>query len=174
MIKQSELKTILTKAVQDGVKITEADIAFVALRNILPEDVAFRVLHSPMESTTLADYKVSAKIKYLEKELVPYGLGVEEFDDISDAENKADLIKLLHKVQEAYEDGTLDTKDALKLETDIRVKLKDKFQDKLEEDSEKRIIIVPQKHDIICPHSHRECTYMPTKEACKKYYKLTE
>lgn len=174
MLKKSDIKSIISKASQDGHKITEADIAFVVLCNELPEDMAFHTTHLINAKETLDRYKNSEKIQYLKKSLIPYGIGVAEFDDISRAENKGELIKLLQEVQQARENGDLETKDALKLETDIRVKLNDKFQDKDEEDLEKRVIIVPQKHDIICPHSHRECTYMPTKEACIKYYKLEE
>ena len=64
-------------------------------------------------------------------------------------------------------------KDAIKIEADIRVKLNDKFNIE-EEEGQKRIIVVPQKHDIICKFTNRECSAMPSKEACMKYYNLID
>ena len=99
--------------------------------------------------------------------------GVVSEDDITFEENKQGLIKLLKKTEEAVEKKLMDTKDALKLQTDIRVKLNDKF-DTSESNDNKHIIVVPSKHDMICPHTNYECTFMPTKEACMKYYNIKD
>ena len=99
--------------------------------------------------------------------------GTISVDDITFEENKQGLIKLLNQITKAKADGIMDTKDAFKLETDIRVKLNDKF-DTAESTENKHIIVVPSKHDIICPHTNYECTFMPTKEACMKYYNIKD
>ena len=62
---------------------------------------------------------------------------------------------------------------ASKVVLDARVKLNDKFNIE-EAEGQKRIIIVPQKHDIICKWTQRGCSSMPSKEACMKYYKLID
>ena len=105
--------------------------------------------------------------------LEPFGIGSVNEELITREQNKTELIRLLKEIKTLAESKKIDAKDAVKMEADIRVKLNDKFE--MEESlSQKRIIIVPQKHDIICPHTNRECTSMPTKEACMKYYGLKD
>lgn len=92
---------------------------------------------------------------------------------ITKEENKAELIKMLDEIDAALQRKEIQFKDAMALKRDIRVKLNDKFE--MEESTkEKRIIVVPQKHDYVCPHTNRECTKMPSKEACMEYYGLIE
>ena len=92
---------------------------------------------------------------------------------ITKEENKAELIKMLDDIDDALQKKQIAFKDAMSLKRDIRVKLNDKFE--MEESTkEKRIIIVPQKHDYVCPHTNRECSKMPSKEACMEYYGLIE
>lgn len=123
-------------------------------------------------------YFYSRKIQELNKELAPFKTTDEDSgditeDDISFEENKQGLIKLLKNVRKASEKGQIEAKDAMKLETDIRVKLNDKF-DTGEGDTDRHIVVVPSKHDIVCPHTNMECTYMPTKKACMEFYKLKD
>lgn len=146
-------------------------------------DIAYLVLCDTFSQQRAADLTLGAnaqsRIKKHKKDfgklaemLKPFGVGADGYD-ISREENKAELIKLLAEIDDAMATGVVSKKDGLKMQTDIRVKLNDKFEMEAA-GGQKRIIVVPQKHDMICPHTNKECTQMPTKEACIDYYKLKE
>ena len=92
---------------------------------------------------------------------------------ITKEENQSGLVRLLRMVEQARLEGTLDLDKSIQLEKDIRVKLNAQF-DMEQSEKEKRIIVVPRKHLYICPHTNRECSNMPPKEVCMKYYDLVE
>lgn len=173
MIKKENIEYVLGKADGEGYEASEKDIAFIILQDKCEDKGwAYNMIFGDKPKTAkLNEYIESAKIKFIAEMLKPFGIGITNTATISREQNKAELISLLKDIEEAQRSGDMETKDALKLKTDIRVKLNDKFD--MEEDEEsKHIIVVPSKHDIICPHTNRECTYMPTKEACMKYYKF--
>ena len=88
-------------------------------------------------------------------------------------ENRAALLRQIEEIEEAYRDKKISFKDKSAQIYAIRFRLQDKF-DMDRSGDERRIIVVPQKHDFICPHTNRECSAMPSKEACMKYYNLKE
>ncbi|MGN1155923.1 MAG: hypothetical protein ACI4TK_07085 [Agathobacter sp.] len=92
---------------------------------------------------------------------------------ITREENRQGFIDLLAKIEEGLAQGRISFKDAMALEKDIRARLNDKF-DMQKSDKERRIIVVPQKHLFICKYTNRECSNMPPKEVCMKYYNLVE
>lgn len=104
-----------------------------------------------------------AGIQALEKEELPY----------TKEENKAALLRQIDEIEEAYQKGKISFKDKSSQIYAIRFRLQDKF-DMERSGDERRIIVVPQKHDYICPYTHRECSKMPSKEACMEYYNLKE
>lgn len=111
--------------------------------------------------------------QFAQKLLQPHGIGMPATFEITKEENKQAMVKLIQKVQFARDQKRIRWADALKIEQDIRTKLNDKF-DMESKQKEQKIIVVPQKHDIICPHTNRQCTFMPTKEACIQFYKLKD
>lgn len=168
------------------------DIAFNILRDIVGCEVAgYLVFKAPV--TKLQKYATSNKSRLIRKMLAELGVGPVALKkeepaktvsqepvnketvtaELTKEQNKADLIELLGRIRVLTERGELLPRDAVKLESDIRVRLNDKFEMEKSED-ERRIIVVPQKHDMVCPHTHHECTYMPTKKACMDYYKLKD
>lgn len=172
----------------ENFSVEKRDIVFAILRNIVGVEVAGYL--TSRDVTKLEKYAYSRKSSLLVKKLDELGIrptnGVvptdntvvpaeenDEAESLTKEQNKAELIKMLQRVRKMTELGMLEAKDGLKMETDIRVRLQDKFEMERSED-ERRIIVVPQKHDIICPHTNRECTFMPTKEACIEYYKIKE
>lgn len=166
MIAYNDVKEIIDSLKSDGIDVRVRDVAYLILCDTfsdktIPEKVVYKANDIPTSETLAA----------LSEKLKPFGIG--EINTISKDENREELLKLLNRIQDGERAGLIDPKDAIKIEADIRVKLNDKFNIE-EEDTKKRIIVVPQKHDIICPHTNRECTYMPSKEACKKHYKLIE
>jgi hypothetical protein len=171
MLKKRDIKEIIESVNAKGLSVDEKDVVFLILCDKIEAGAAYVFAHGK-ETKDMPRYRGSKSIVALSEALLPFGVGSPD-EGITKAENKAELIKLLDKLKKAEENKEIEAKDALKIETDIRVKLNDKFEME-EEEGRKRIIVVPQKHDLICPHTHKECTYMPTKEACMKHYNLKE
>lgn len=166
MISYNDIKDIINSLKTEGIEARVRDVAYLVMcDSFVDKALAAKVAYQE-------DEKPSNKVlSTLAEKLKPFGIGA--VTTISKDENREELLKLLQKVQGAEKEGTIDPKDAIKIEADIRVKLNDKFNIE-EEEGQKRIIVVPQKHDIICKWTSRECSAMPSKEACMKYYNLID
>lgn len=181
MITNANIDEIIKKVKDElNKQVTLRDVMFIINESLFEDrKTAYKASFGEVISDNDLDvYIYSERIQKLIELLAPFTKsnsdnGVVSEDDITFEENKQGLIKLLKKTKQAEEDGLIETKDALKLQADIRVKLNDKF-DTAESTENKHIIVVPSKHDIICPHTNYECTFMPTKEACIKYYNLKD
>ena len=97
----------------------------------------------------------------------------DEIESYNKEENKAALLAQIEEIEEAYKQGNISFKDKSAQIYAIRFRLQDKFELQ-RSDKEKRIIVVPAKHLFLCPHTNRECSNMPPKEVCMKYYNLVE
>lgn len=166
MISYNDIKDIINSLKTEGIEARVRDVAYLVMCDaFVDKGLAAKVAYQE-------DDKPSNKVlSTLAEKLKPFGIGA--VTTISKDENREELLKLLQRVQDAEREGTIDPKDAIKIEADIRVKLNDKFNIE-EEEGQKRIIVVPQKHDIICKFTNRECSAMPSKEACMKYYNLID
>lgn len=166
MISYNDIKDIINSLKTEGIEARIRDVAYLVMcDSFVDKALAAKVAYQE-------DEKPSNKVlSMLADKLKPFGIGA--VTTISKDENREELLKLLQRVQDAEREGTIDPKDAIKIEADIRVKLNDKFNIE-EEEGQRRIIVVPQKHDIICKHTNRECSAMPSKEACMKYYNLID
>lgn len=166
MISYNDIKDIINSLKTEGIEARVRDVAYLVMcDSFVDKGLAAKVAYQE-------DEKPSNKVlSTLSEKLKPFGIGA--VTTISKDENREELLKLLQRVQDAEREGTIDPKDAIKIEADIRVKLNDKFNIE-EEEGQRRIIVVPQKHDIICKHTNRECSAMPSKEACMKYYNLID
>lgn len=166
MISYNDIKDIINSLKTEGIEARVRDVAYLVMCDaFVDKGLAAKVAYQE-------DEKPSNKVlSTLAEKLKPFGIGA--VTTISKDENREELLKLLQRVQDAEREGTIDPKDAIKIEADIRVKLNDKFNIE-EEEGQKRIIVVPQKHDIICKWTSRECSAMPSKEACMKYYNLID
>lgn len=152
--------------------MTAEDVAFAALCDTFEDkNFAYRIAYGKKGDGDVL-YE-TPRFKKMLVALEPFGVGVVNVAAITKEQNKNDLIKLLERVQMLGESKAIDIKDALKMEGDLRVKLNDKFEME-ETQKQKRIIIVPSKHDIVCPHTNRECNFWPSKAACMKHYQLKE
>lgn len=172
MIKKEDIKMVLDSTRADFPTVTASDVAFLVLCDTFAEkDFAYRVAYGK-KGDGEALY-ISKDMQRLLAILEPFGVGKVTGATITKEQNKQDLIKLLARVQKLGAEKAIDIKDALKLEGDLRVKLNDKFEME-ENQNRRRIIIVPSKHDILCPHTNRECNFWPTKNACMKHYNLKE
>lgn len=173
MIKKDDIRVILKSTRQEWATVSEKDIAFAVLCDTFADKAtAYKMAYGKTSADAETHYR-SAGMQKLLAVLEPFGIGSVNEEMITREQNKTELIRLLKEIKTLAESRKIDAKDAVKMEADIRVKLNDKFEME-ESQSQKRIIIVPQKHDMICPHTNRECTSMPTKEACMKYYGLKD
>ena len=103
----------------------------------------------------------------------PMSLQKDDKETYTKEENKAALLAQIEEIEDAYIQGQITFKDKSAQISAIRFRLQDKFE--LEKsDKERRIIVVPAKHLFICKHTNRECSNMPPKEVCMKYYNLVE
>lgn len=170
MIENKDIQDIIASVSTEWQDVCEKDVAYLALCDVFADK---RKAAELAYGARLADRpeKFPKGVSALKSVLQSFGVGVVSADDVSREENKSALIRLLPRIKAAVDSGELEVRDGLKLETDIRVKLNDKFE--MEADrGQKHLIVVPQKHDMVCPHTNKECTYMPSKKACIDYYKL--
>lgn len=93
--------------------------------------------------------------------------------DYTKEDNKAALLAQIDEIEQAFSNGEISFKDKSAQISAIRFRLQDKFELEVS-DKEKRYILLPRKHIFICPHTNRECSNIPEKEACMKYYGLVE
>lgn len=170
MIGTNDIKDIINSLKTEGIEIRVRDVAYLVMCDSLTDKaLAAKVAYQD-------DEKPSSKVlSVLADKLKPFGIGA--FTTISKDENREELLKEIAAMKEIADnakDGDPDTyMKASKIVIDARVKLNDKFNIE-EEEGQRRIIVVPQKHDIICKWTSRECSAMPSKEACMKYYNLID
>lgn len=174
MITKDSIRKIRASMSKGWSDMRLSDLAFGILLSVVedPQTVAAMVYgQRQVDGKELAKTK---KVEALRKCLKEYGIG-RQIDDktISREENRSELIAMIDEIRSGMSSGKVKPEAGLNMIKDIRVKLNDKFEIEAS-GANKRIIVVPQKRDIICPHTHRECTYMPTREACMRYYNLTE
>lgn len=173
MIKKDDIKIVLESVRPDWQSVSEKDIAFAILCDTLEDkNLAFRIAYRSTGKEADEFYN-RPRFKKLLGALEPFGVGIVDNNTITKEENKTELLKMLDRIDYLLDNGDLEPKDAIKMQTDIRVKLNDKFEME-ESQKQKRIIVVPSKHDIVCPKTNRECNYWPTKKACCNHFGLID
>lgn len=173
MLKKENIKMVLETVRADWEKADEKDVAFAILCDAFEDKtLAYRIAYRKTDKDADKFYQ-TPRFKKLLEVLEPFGIGNVNNNAITREENKNELLKMLDKIQEAVARHEIETKDALKMQTDIRVKLNDKFEME-ESQKQKRIIVVPSKHDIVCPMTRRECNFWPTRKACVKHFGLID
>lgn len=173
MLSNENISDVLGAAGGSG-SLSLRDIAFLVLCDTISDKEAiYRIVYEEPCSNA-GSFISSDKMKSLAEALQPFGVGRKEYAGISREENQSELIKMLDEIKSAMEAGDMERGQGLKMMADIRVKLQDKFDMEESDNEQRHLIIVPQKHDLICPHTNRECTQMPSKEACIRYYGLSE
>jgi len=188
MITIEDIENIVSDLRGQTYKASKGDITFALLSGIVGNEVAsYLAFNTPVSN--LPKYIKGTKLKCVRKALIGFGLlgdkpaastttqNEKEIPqgkrEITKEENREALMAELDEISRLQRNGDLDAKDAVMARARIRFELNKNFEMDKSED-ERRILIVPQKHDIVCPHTHFECTYMPTKEACMEHYNLKE
>lgn len=175
MLSNENINDIIKAARGTSDTANERDLAFLVLCDMYADkDAAFKVVYPERGGVTAAEYMTTDRIKAVLTAARPFGVGVEKGSSVSREENQEQLVRMLARIESAMDDGDIEPAQGLKMMADIRVKLQDKFDMDQSDDSQKHIIVVPQKHDYICPHTNRECSKMPSKDACMAYYGLSD
>lgn len=167
-----------------GYEVSVRDISYVLLsKEYDSESIAYKSIFGKDSDKDIIDgYVKSKKIVFLnnyiksnfkkEKEPKKKKSSVNgDLEDITFEENKSAIIDLIQKIKYQAEIGTIEPKDALKMELDARTKLNDKFD--VEKEQGQQYVIVEKKFNFICPHLHKEC-YVYTKEDLMEKYGLIE
>lgn len=189
---ENELKHITDEAKKRGHDVRIRDIAYALLRARFEDElVAYSVIFGvPEKDDDISCYEKLDSSKYLlryfKKEMSPKEKETESSadllalltknqkqgngdGDLSFEENKAAMIELIKRTEEALEDGSIDVDKGLKILSDLRVKLNDKF--KVADKEVEQYIIVQPKYNTICEHTRREC-WVQTKEFAMEHWHL--
>lgn len=175
---EQDIETIRKELQEDWQPLGVRDIALAILLETI-EDPRMAVAGATSPRKAALDASAAPEMAHLREVLrrvMHLQAGPSEVpnvDTISKEENRSELIKMISVIERDMDEGAIERKDGLRLIADIRVKLNDKFEIE-ETDSQRRLIVVPQKRNLICAHTQRECTFWPTKEACMQHYKLRE
>lgn len=178
------LDTILRQAADRGLSPRLRDVAYAILQPTFGPDVTLHLIF-PSDADDLDPnlYEATPQYKFLRSvidnttrppensESNHPTLPSDNSEPITFEENKAQMVALLQEIQAAKTDGTLDIRDAIKLETEIRTKLNDKFE--TDSRTAEQYIIVQPKFDTVCPYTRREC-YTMTKQFAIQAFGLVD
>lgn len=184
MIKVSDIRQIVKDAKVSGHKAAcEADVVFAVLCGQLAyKELAYKYAYGTDDTKQAEAHFLTERISFIVAALRGYcattGSNGEDTEkdlesSLTKEQNTQEYIRLIARTEEAMRHKRISEKDGLKLIGEYRTRLNDKFVGMEEENKEQHIIIVPAKHDLICPHTNKECYQWPSKEACMEHYNLT-
>jgi hypothetical protein len=191
-----KIEKVIDEARKFGQDVTIRDVAYALLRTFLDNDLMCYtvVFGSPGKDNDISCYESLDKFDWLtkyfrqrseQKERAAQGADViaeiarrkaekkeeQPTQDITFEENKAAMIELIERTEQALSSGTIDPDKGLKTIADLRVKLNDKF--KVEDKSSEQYVIVQPKFNHICSITRKEC-WLQTKEYAKQHWNLIE
>ena len=188
MITNEQIRQTINDCAKAGHAIGMRDISYILLcKHYEDHSTAYRILFgldADFNAEYAYTYDQTASINYL-RDYVEFNLSddtsakkkkkkkISDDDDISFEENKAEILNLIKATKQAFENGEIEAKDALKIEADLRVKLNDKFS--VTEEVKDQIVVVSQKYDAICGRCGCEVARRPiSKEEAMEMYDLIE
>lgn len=187
MISNEQIRQTINDCNKAGYSVGMRDISYVILcKHYEDHATAYRILFgldADFNAEYASTYDQTLAINYL-RDYVEFNLSDDTQhkkkkkklsldDDISFEENKAEILNLIRATKQAFENGEIEAKDALKIEADLRVKLNDKFS--VTEDVKDQIVVVNQKYDSICARCGTEVARRPiSKEEAMEMYDLIE
>lgn len=184
MITNEQIRIIITDCKNIGYNVGMRDIAYIILCDALEDaSTAYRILFGLDKDFDIdmhESYSESESIRHLRRFVenmdgspIKRGKRMLAGDDISFEENKSEIIKLIQRTKELLASGEIEAKDALKIESDLRVKLNDKFN--VQSDKRSQVIYVQPKYSHICEITRKECFFKEmTKEEAMRKYNLVE
>ena len=190
-MKEDYIKKITDEAAKRGHEVRIRDVAYALLRYKFNAQMAYMVVFGVSQNENdVETYEKSESTKYLiravakdiepkvEKnnnaelaELLSQKKPVEKSEDgdITFEENKAAMVELIQRTENALADGSIDTDKGLKIIADLRVKLNDKFE--VADKEVQQYVVVQPKFSHICEWTRREC-WLQTKEYAMEHWHL--
>lgn len=178
-IRVDDLQRIVSDGKKIGYDLRIADIFYVFdLQRFESKNVVYTVLFGKTYSNdNIEKYDNSDKIKFLKRYIssnypidgFPLKFGgsnkgdkaeIKQYEDITFEENKEALIKLLERTQQMAKEGKIEEKDAIKIQSDIRLKLNNYFN--VSEKQDEQRVIVYKKYTDICICGRE--IYKPTRD----------
>ena len=180
MFNSSEVKEMISACNAKGYSVGMRDVAYVMLKKQVNDaTLVYKMLFgrdnnfNVMEAEIYDKSEAMTELSSIFDEMFSAHSVSNAESNISFEENKAEIIRLIKRTKEALASGEIDAKDALKIESDLRVKLNDKFNVQSEE--REQVIYVTQKYNDTCPYCSHEIARRPlSKEEAMEMYKLTE
>lgn len=194
-MQQFKIENIISEGNKYGYDISIRDVAYGLLRTVLDNALMCYVVvfGQPKNDSDIEVYEQLEKVKYLfrhfDKLLTPKEREKSseeilasikarqpqreesEMGNITFEENKAAMVELIQRTEDALNEGKIDPDKGLKIIADLRVKLNDKF--KVEDKTAEQYIIVQPKFNHICEYTHKEC-WLQTKEYAKQHWHLID
>lgn len=169
-----KIKNITDAGRKKGLNIKVKDVAFHILRTVVGDSmVAYRATISAAATTNVVNAYEKGAIQKFIRDWTAQNLkdSITE-SNLSFEDNKAALIKMIKDVERLEEMGELEHKDAIKMITDIRVKLNDKFS--VQDDDNTHVVVVPPKYNKICPRFHVECYEQTAEYAMSQFHLIPD
>ena len=176
MINKERIDKIKAEFFGKGIDISTTNIGFAVLSIVMGDELAYEAIFG---GAVMGDYARSERIAKLKEKVADYiggdsivvGGGAKA--DITFEENKAYVIELRQRTEQAMQDGVLDTKDGLTILKDLSVKLNDKFN--VADKTINQVVVVNQKYSSVCEYCHHEIAPYPiSKEEAMRIYGLVE
>ena len=176
MINKERIDKIKAEFFGNGIEVSTTDIGFAVLSIVMGDDLAYEAIFG---GAVMGDYAKSERITKLKEKVTDYigsssivvGGGAKA--DITFEENKAYMIELKRRTEQAMQDGDIDTKDGLTILKDLSVKLNDKFN--VADKTINQVVVVNQKYSSVCEYCHHEIAPYPiSKEKAMRMYGLVE
>lgn len=173
-ITKEKIDRVSQEAKMKGVDVRLRDIGYYVIAKVFDSvELAYRmVFETNATDTQISAYDGGATQTFVKdwfkRESTVDGLN----DDLTFTENRQALIDMLNEITELAQAGEIPQKDAMKMKTDIRVKLTDKFQ--IQDSGGETIVVVPPKFDFVCPHTSRECYQMNAEYAKRRFHLIDD
>ena len=175
MINKERIEKIKAEFFGKGLDISTTDIGYAVLSNVMGDELAYEAIFG---GKVTEDYANSERITALKSKVAEY-IGSETVTsggtmaDITFEENKAYMIELKRRTEQAMRDGDIETKDGLTILKDLSVKLNDKFN--VADKTINQVVVVNQKYSSVCEYCHHEIAPYPiSKEEAMRMYGLVE
>lgn len=175
MINKERTDKIKAEFFSKGMEVSTTDIGFAVLSNVMGDNLAYEAIFG---GKVAKDYANSERITALKSKVADY-IGSETatsggtMADITFEENKAYMIELKRRTEQAMRDGDIETKDGLTILKDLSVKLNDKFN--VADKTINQVVVVNQKYSSVCEYCHHEIAPYPiSKKEAMKMYGLVE
>lgn len=182
MISKKNIETIFADCNDLGYSVDYKDILYCLIKDKFEDpSVAYVCVFGGSEEVAKHQstlYEGLSKMTFLSAHLAMYNKTAPKKRSKSEPmitydENLAYMLELKEETKQAKRDGDIEVKDALKILTDITVKINDRF--KVNDDNKNQVVVVETKYNDVCEYCQHEVARAPiTKEEAIAMYDLIE